>query len=247
MPIDDILSDWRAEMALAGYPRQKALGDAFERLCIAYLTHDPEQKTQYRKVMPFWEWARNRGYDANDAGIDLVAETFDGHFAAIQCKCYARGASIKKPDINSFLTESNTDDFRHRVLIDTTGRKWSATLEKTLSNQAIPVSRIGLHHLQKSPINWNEFIETNDIRYGFKPLALRPHQKNAIKGVMDGLQETGGRGKLIMACGTGKTLTALRIAEQMIGNGERVLYSMRSRHECFTVPRISRGPCEGTV
>jgi len=60
MPIDDILADWRAEMALADYPRQKALGDAFERLCIAYLTHEPEQKTQYRKVKPFWEWARNR-------------------------------------------------------------------------------------------------------------------------------------------------------------------------------------------
>ncbi|MCY4148239.1 MAG: DEAD/DEAH box helicase family protein [Gammaproteobacteria bacterium] len=228
MTLDEILSKWRTERAAADYSRQRALGDAFERLCIAYLTHDPEQKTQYRRVMTREEWAREKDKDARDIGIDLVAQTLDGHFVAVQCKCWEQGRTIPKSEIDSFLAASGTKDFTHRILIDTTGREWSNNLERTLSEQVIPVIRIGLHHLQKSPINWGEFVETNDIRYEHKPLVLRPHQENALRRVVDGLQETGSRGKLIMACGTGKTLTALRIAEQMVGNGGRILYLVPS-------------------
>ncbi len=228
MTLDEILAKWRAEMASADYAKQRAAGDAFERLCMVYLTHDPEQKTQYEKVYSFKEWARGRGYDASDDGIDLVAETHDGHFVAVQCKFHAKGATIPKAQIDSFLSESSTNDFKHRILIDTTGRQWSSTLEKTLSKQSIPVVRIGLHNLQGSSIDWGLFVKTNEIHYEHKPLVLRPHQEDALKNVAKGLKESGSRGKLIMACGTGKTLTALRIAEQMFGNGGRVLYLMPS-------------------
>ena len=139
-----------------------------------------------------------------------------------------RAEQFQRVKLIHFWAASGTKDFTHRILIDTTGREWSNNLERTLSEQVIPVIRIGLHHLQKSPINWGEFVETNDIRYEHKPLVLRPHQENALRRVVDGLQETGSRGKLIMACGTGKTLTALRIAEQMVGNGGRILYLVPS-------------------
>ncbi len=228
MTLDEILAKWRAEMASADHANQRAAGDAFERLCIVYLTHDPEQKTQYRRVMLYKEWTKERGKDADDIGIDLVAETIDGHFAAVQCKFHAQGKTIAKKDIDSFLAASATHDFTQRIFIDTTGRRWSDKVEKELSGQAIPVARIGLHNLRKSPINWGKFIETNEVHYEHEPLVLRPHQQDALNNVVKGLQETGSRGKLIMACGTGKTLTALRIAEQIAGNGGRVLYLVPS-------------------
>ena len=215
-------------MASADYAKQKAAGDAFERLCIVYLTHDPEQKIQYRRVMTYKDWAKERGKDAHDIGIDLVAETIDGHFAAVQCKFYAQGKTIAKKDIDSFIAASATHDFTQRIFIDTTGRSWSDKVEKELHELAIPVVRIGLHKLRNSPINWDKFIEADEIHYEHKPLVLRPHQQDALNNVVKGLQETESRGKLIMACGTGKTLTALRIAENMIGNGGRVLYLVPS-------------------
>ncbi len=99
---------------------------------------------------------------------------------------------------------------------------------KLSTKQTIPVVRIGLHKLQESPIDWGQFIETGEIRYEHNPLVLRPHQEDALRKVVKGLNALGSRGKLIMACGTGKTLTALRVAEELAGQGGRVLYLVPS-------------------
>ena len=53
------------------------------------------------------------------------------------------------------------------------------------------------------------------------------HQREALNDVVTGFQDSD-RGKLIMACGTGKTFAALRIAEKMAGIGGRVLYLVPS-------------------
>ncbi|MEU7384426.1 DEAD/DEAH box helicase family protein [Streptomyces sp. NPDC042207] len=42
----------------------------------------------------------------------------------------------------------------------------------------------------------------------------RPHQREAINAVFQGFAEHD-RGKLIMACGTGKTFTGLKIVERL--------------------------------
>ena len=101
--IDTILERWRADMASADYSRTKSAGDAFERLSIAFLTHDPEQRLQYRNVRHFADWASESDKDATDTGIDLVAELASGEgLAAVQCKCYAEG----KPSRNRRSTPS---------------------------------------------------------------------------------------------------------------------------------------------
>ena len=226
--IDTILERWRTDMASSDFARTRAAGDAFERLCIAFLTHDPEQRLQYRNARKFAEWAKERGIDATDTGIDLVAELADGEgLAAIQCKFYAEGNTISKAEIDSFLAASSTPDFGRRVIIDTTGRDWSVNLEKTLSAQAIPVVRLGLHNLRASPIDWARFVEHDEIVVDGPPV-LRPHQEMAVRKIETGLSAPGSRGKAIMACGTGKTLTALRAAERLAGQGGRVLYLVPS-------------------
>ena len=221
--LDAILARWRADMASTDFARTKAAGDAFEHLCIAFLTHDPEQHLQYRNVKRFADWARERGIDAKDTGIDLVAELANGEgLAAVQCKFHAEGKTIARSEIDSFLAASGTAAFAQRVIIDTTGRDWSVNLENTLGVQAVPVVRLGLHNLRGSPVNWARFIERDQVVVS-APLALRPHQEVAVEKIAEGLAASGSRGKLIMACGTGKTLTALRAAERLAGQGGRVL------------------------
>ena len=236
--MDTIFERWRTDMDSSDFSRARAAGDAFERLCIAFLTRDPEQRLQYCNASKFADWAKERGIDATDIGIDLVAELADETgFAAVQCKFHPEGNTIPKAEIDSFLAASGTPDFTRRVIIDTTGRDWSVNLEKMLSAQAIPVVRLGLHNLRASPIDWARFVEHDEIIVD-EPPVLRPHQEMAVGKIAEGLAAIGSRGKAIMACGTGKTLTALRAAECLVEQGGRVLYLVSrilSSHQTFSL------------
>lgn len=201
------------------------MGTAFEELCTAFLSHDPVQAAQLGTVQPYGEWARRRGLPADDAGIDLVAELKDepGAYAAIQCKFRETRGSIAKGEIDSFLAASGRPEFRRRIWMDTTGRDWSAKAVETLRQQEKPVQRIGLHDLKASPIRWAEFVQSGGISGREPPKTPRPHQQAAIASTLNHLQAPGSRGKLLMACGTGKTLVGLRVAEAIAGAGGRVL------------------------
>ena len=243
--LDDLLADWRQQAATAEFRRERDKGTTFENLCIAYLQHDPIQARQYERPMSYSDWAQvpERRNDrvaeplgfyaepersAQDLGIDLVAKLRDEEgWCAIQCKFHATGSRIAKADIDSFLAASGHKDFRQRLIIDTTGREWNSQAEEMLRNQAVPVRRIGLQELQASPIRWQDFATSSEIHLAAKR-TLFPHQRKAFKAVTDGLAALGSRGKMIMACGTGKTLTSLRIAEQLAGTGGRVLYLVPS-------------------
>ncbi len=226
--LDGILNAWRDEAADSAYSRERFKGTAFERLCIAYLTHDPTQTTQYEPPVRYGDWARERGLPETDLGIDLVAKVRGGKgWCAIQCKFWAEGKPLPKAAIDSFLSASGSSDFTRRVVIDTTGEDWSASAEAVARIQAVPVSRIGLHELRMSPIDWAKYALSAEIERR-EPKTPRPHQEEAISKTLSGLAEHGSRGKLIMACGTGKTFTSLRIAEDLAGRGGRVLYLVPS-------------------
>ena len=229
--IDEILDSWRKQAASTDYSMAHAAGDAFERLCAAFLENDPVQSGLYRNVQPWAEWAKPRGYNASDTGIDLVAELKRDpkKYAAIQCKFRKEGGTVAKAEIDSFLAKSSMKEFTSRVLIETTGRKWSANADEALRGLKPPVIRIGIHELRQSRIRWERFAATGNREVSFKDRKQpREHQLAAIANVCDGLDQPGSRGKLLMACGTGKTLTALRIAEKLAGRGGRVLYLVPS-------------------
>ncbi|MDF3383412.1 MULTISPECIES: type ISP restriction/modification enzyme [unclassified Sulfitobacter] len=206
---------------------EREKGTYFERLACAYLTADPVQAEEYSQVWTWSDWAIETGRNAKDIGIDLVAKlrNEDG-FAAIQCKFYSAAHRIQKADINSFIAASGKSPFVRRIVMDTTEVEWGANAEATIVDQAIPVVRLSLTHLRESPIDWALFGIKGEAVLTDKK-ALRPHQVEALEAVRAGLSEAD-RGKLIMACGTGKTFTSLKIAEALVGKGGRVLFMVPS-------------------
>ncbi|MCY3630307.1 MAG: DEAD/DEAH box helicase family protein, partial [Bacteroidetes bacterium] len=227
--LEDILDVWRTEAAASDYSKERIKGTAFEQLCIPFLTYDPLQKTYYETPIPYADWASGQGLPEGDIGIDLVAKLrgLDG-WCAIQCKLWAEGKILQKKDIDSFLAASSRKYFSRRLIIDTTGKSWSKQAEETIRDQDPPVIRIRLHELNHSSIDWGLYVGDGTVTNQVAPKTPRPHQTEAIKNVVTGLQEAGSRGKLLMACGTGKTFTSLRIAEDLAGIGGRVLYLVPS-------------------
>lgn len=201
-------------------------GDKFERLVRKFLLTEPLHADRFDEVWRWMDWP-DRG-KRPDHGIDLVARERDtGDLVAVQCKFYDPAHYLTKGDIDSFLAESGKHPFRSRLVVSTTDR-WNSAAEANIQNQQIPVSRIGLADLAESTIDWTQFNpETPDVLATKGRKELRPHQRTALDKVRAGFL-AGGRGQLIMACGTGKTFTSLRIAEDLVPLGGYVLFLVPS-------------------
>jgi predicted helicase len=200
---------------------EKDKGDKFERLMLAYFRAEPAYKRQFENVWLWSDWPDNKGKP--DTGIDLVAKNSDGSgYTAIQCKNYAPTTTLDKHDIDSFFTASGKSPFSYRIIVATTNN-WTNHAEDALINQSPPVRRIGVDALESSTIDWGRLDFKNvDNLYSKPSKQRRPHQQEAIKAVSEGFSSSS-RGKLIMACGTGKTYTAQCIAEDLVGVGGTVL------------------------
>ncbi|CAI8244572.1 Uncharacterised protein [marine metagenome] len=182
-------------------------GEYFEKLVKVFLENDTLQGQTYDKIWLFKDWASEQGLPSNDTGIDLVARHADGSgFCAIQCKFYAADSSISKKHIDSFVSAASTKDFVSLVIVDTTLKDFSSNLKAMLDNLDKDWHRVALTDLEKSRIDWSVYFRDNTVKLS-EPKTLRPHQSEALEAVRRGLA-TEDRGKLIMACGTGKTFTA---------------------------------------
>ena len=233
MTFNEILNKFRSESFT-----QKDKGTKFERLMRSWLLTDP----RYNELEKVWLWEEFPGrkdFGGTDTGIDLVAKTEMGDYWAIQCKCYAEDTAIDKPAVDSFLATSSrtftnevtfqTTRFSNRVWISTTSH-WGSNAEEAIRNQEPPVTRIGLADLNSSPVDWQKLLDglTGDsaLVEGKKP---REHQLTAIsKAYTHYVVDGNDRGKLIMACGTGKTYTSLLIAEQLLDGRGLVLFMVPS-------------------
>lgn len=206
---------------------EREKGTYFELLCIKYFENEPAYADLFTKVQPYTEWAKEQGLTGKDTGIDLVATDKDGGFCAIQCKLYDAARKVSKSEIDSFLSAASKTYFKSRIIVSTT-YEWSQNALDTLENQDPPVTKIDLATLANSVIDWAKFAEKKEVV--FKPKKqLRPHQSAALTNVKIGLYDQKlDRGKLIMACGTGKTFTSLKIAEECAGKGKRVLFLVPS-------------------
>ncbi|TWH71292.1 putative helicase [Azomonas agilis] len=205
---------------------EREKGTYFEELIATYLRHEASYVDLYAKVWLYGAWADEQKLDKRDTGIDLVAQTHTGEVHAIQCKCYAPDYRVQKKDIDSFFTASGKKPFSHRVIVTTTSR-WSEHADEALRDQQPPVTKIDLHDLEASQIDWSRYQPNQPVVTKPKKQP-RDHQINAINSVAAGLAGGADRGKLIMACGTGKTFTGLKIAEKLAGAGGRVLFLVPS-------------------
>lgn len=218
-------------------------GYRFERLMQAYLKTTTLYANLFEEVWLWTEFPFHDQFGGKDTGIDLVAHTVEGEYWAIQCKCYAANAFINKPDVDTFLstsgkrfeTESGMTGFVQRLWISTTN-KWNSTAEQTIRNQNPPVTRLNLIDLENDDVDWNSLEQgIFGMASRSKPFTIREHQQQAIDQTHAyfKIDEATGqpahtRGKLIMACGTGKTFTSLRIAENETGGRGLVLFLVPS-------------------
>ena len=218
-------------------------GYRFERLMQAYLKTTTLYANLFEEVWLWTEFPFHDQFGGKDTGIDLVARTVEGEYWAIQCKCYAANTFINKPDVDTFLstsgkrfeTESGMTGFVQRLWISTTN-KWNSTAEQTIRNQNPPVTRLNLIDLENDDVDWNSLEQgIFGMASRSKPFAIREHQQQAIDQTHAyfKIDEATGqpahtRGKLIMACGTGKTFTSLRIAENETGGRGLVLFLVPS-------------------
>jgi predicted helicase len=205
---------------------EREKGTYFEELIVKYFENDPSYSDLYDKVWMYSDWAKENGLDARDTGIDLVAKTKGTEeLHAIQCKLYAEDYKLQKKDIDSFFTASGKKPFTRRIIVSTTNN-WSEHADNALIDQQPPVTKIDLYALETSKIDWSKYQPQKDVSFKEKK-QLRPHQERALNAVTKGLKDVD-RGKLIMACGTGKTFTSLKIAEAMAGKGGKVLFLVPS-------------------
>ncbi|NRF37605.1 type ISP restriction/modification enzyme [Pedobacter foliorum] len=215
---------------------QRDKGDRFERLMQAYLLTDPQYTNKFKNVWLWTEFHGKNDLGGGDTGIDLVAKTFDGDYWAIQCKCFQESSRIDKPAVDSFLSTSSrefkneelkTVRFSHRLWISTSNH-WGPNAEEAIRGQNPQVTRINLYNLQDAPVEWEKLdsgVHGEQARNTTRE--LKTHQRTALNNTIAHFK-TADRGKLIMACGTGKTFNSLRIAENQTGGKGLILFLVPS-------------------
>ncbi|MCR4995193.1 MAG: DEAD/DEAH box helicase family protein [Bacteroidales bacterium] len=234
MTINDILSEIRLKSMT-----EREKGTDFERLMKLWFLTDP----RYSELEKVWLWEEfpcRKEFGGKDLGIDLVARTEYGDYWAIQCKCYAEDAQIDKGAVDSFLANASrtftdpetfqTKEFSNLIWVQTTLKRWGPNAEAAIQGLSKPFNRISLYDLEISVVDWEKLKKG---LYGDKAKLPgkqpRPHQLIAMSKAYEYFVTQGhDRGKLIMACGTGKTYTALKIMEQNTPKDGFVLFLVPS-------------------
>ena len=198
-------------------------GRLFERLTKSFLQEYDLYRRRFREVWLWDEYPDRKG--RRDFGVDLVAEKHDGTRCAIQCKFYAK-KTLAKSDIDSFLEAASRKREFDSMMLVYTAQGYGKQAEDALKGHGCHV--LNFESLASSNMEWPDLARGLTQVRRKKPFEMMPHQRDAMRKVAAGLKDDD-RGQMIMACGTGKTLTALRIAEKMCGgrNG-LVLYAVPS-------------------
>ena len=209
-------------------------GTIFENFCKMILEKAPLFSDDIAKVWKWKEFPGNGGM--HDNGIDLVALDKHGDYWAIQCKFFNRDSSVSKGDIDSFISATCRSFSIEGKEYTYTQKYVFSTTENVSLNSSNLFTLIGPSTLIECGIDWIHFsldkIDDVKIEPQKKP---KPHQEKAINDVIKGF-ETNSRGKLIMACGTGKTFTSLMIVEELYKKRED---KNKSFNVLYLVPSIA--------
>ncbi len=243
--LDDLLEDFDK---FSGSTREK--GDLFERLVKRILETDPVYKQQFSQV---WRWSDWPGRDGEvDAGVDLVAQyTGSDEICAIQCKFYSPGRQVSYNDVAKFIVEADRIKATSRIFVSTTDNIASKA-QRAFDDPTRPVNLLGLGELRGRDISWPDIWNPENLEIEVATYDPRPDQIEARDKVIEGFKNHD-RGKMILPCGTGKTYTALQIAETLAGTGGKILYlvpsiallgqTMREWAEQQSIPHRYLGIC----
>ncbi|GAA6940892.1 hypothetical protein CHC167_12510 [Helicobacter pylori] len=205
---------------LHAIPNQRHKGSLFEKISKQFLQeHDSANEYESIKLWNDWELRNNE----SDRGIDIVIQTTSKEYIAVQCKFHQN--SISYNDISTFLHKLLTGvgevKFKKGIIISTSNLTRAALeeIEQTRSTgKDIDIDIISEEDFIYSKIDWEKFdpVQTQ----GEIPLCdkkkPRSHQIEAINATKEYFSSPkNARGKLIMACGTGKTYTSLKIMEAL--------------------------------
>lgn len=193
--------------------KQRDRGTAFEKMVVAYLKNEPAYKQKFSDVWMLNEVPEEYGIPKRDLGVDIVARDYAGNLTAVQAKYYK--GKVGKDTINSFVAEMGKDYYSSGLLVSSTDQ-WNRNAEAALENNTKPITRIGLSQLRHAHFDWEKFSFAKENNLSNKKVKkLRYYQQDAINNSLKYFK-THDRGKLIMAPGTGKTFTSLKIAEALM-------------------------------
>lgn len=188
-------------------------GTIFENFCKIILEKAPFFADDVNEVWTWKEFPGNAGM--HDTGVDLVVLDKQGTYWAVQCKFYNRDSKVSKASIDSFISASNRPFIIDGKTYNYSQRLVFSTTDDISENASGLFTTIGPDIIRDCGIDWDNFsfddIEKISI---FSKKTPKEHQKEAIEDVMKGF-ETNDRGRLVMACGTGKTFTSLEIVEAL--------------------------------
>ncbi|WRA34068.1 DEAD/DEAH box helicase [Helicobacter pylori] len=205
---------------LHAIPNLRHKGSLFEKISKQFL-QEHDSANEYESIDLWYDWEL-RGKE-RDKGIDIVITTSDKEYIAVQCKFHQN--SISYNDISPFLTQllSGVGEikFKKGIIISTsnlTSEALKAIEQIRSTGMGIDIDEITEEDFIYSRIDWEKFdpTQTQDELPLCDKKRPRPHQKEAIEETKKYFSDPKNtRGKLIMACGTGKTYTSLKIMEAL--------------------------------
>ncbi len=205
---------------LQAIPNLRHKGSLFEKISKRFLIeHDSANEYESIDLWSDWELRGNKG----DRGIDMVITTASKEYIAVQCKFHQNSVSYN--DISPFLTQllSGVGEVRFKkgIIISTsnlTSEALKAIEQIRSTGMGIDIDEITEEDFIYSRIDWEKFdpTKTEDELPLCDKKKPRSHQTEAINATKEYFSNPkNARGKLIMACGTGKTYTSLKIMEAL--------------------------------
>lgn len=192
---------------------QRNKGTLFEKIAQIYFKNEPTYKNLFSDVWLLNEVPEEYAIPKKDTGVDLVARNeATGELTAIQAKFYDN--KIYKRHIDSFLAELGKSYYSDGIIVYSLD-SLSSNADEAINQLSKPVAQIGLSDLRNSQVDWESFIPSRPNEVKVKNTKkTRPYQNEAIDLTINYFQEND-RGQLIMAPGTGKTFTSLKLVEKM--------------------------------
>ena len=193
-------------------------GEMWEKVTTYYLRSDPQQRQVMGEV---WRWADAPTNTGHDVGIDVVAEyaidaSDEPRYWAVQCKNYNPSHKFDFKDVSTFFATALADGRYEGYALVLSSDEITANLESQCEKTGAIIITPSV--MEQSNIDWSGIFsrESSGERRTFD---LREHQRDAVKQINAALQAND-RCKAVMACGSGKTLMSLRLAEDRCEGGD---------------------------